>query len=338
MTFKDKFTALSQSLSLAQTVPVIVIGIYVAGFIALNAYLGKYGAFDMAILNSHYLTVGVLYFIFLAIWYFLPGRIIIPIDPDPFEDKECSLPYLIYRVLYLVCISSALFSIVLLGRAEPILFLAYAVIIAWVDHFLVNMWESPRFYNRFPLADRLYYMLFEPVTKIIGIAIFFLIIDLSSPAILVFVHFFLISVYIFLVLRSIEKFENTTERFAYTLTHSVVFLLLTSVAFGWLQHGHVKSVFGGGELRPLEIIVIDQTVSEGLQSMGFEVTPNLKANRVYENQEEIVVTVNDSTIRLNKNTIGGFRVLHSEVNTWATYLYKLINKIKENLFRVSSSE
>ena len=334
----NKFTALSQLLTLAQTIPVIGLGMYMAGFIALNAHLGKYGAFDMAILNAHYLIIGAHYFVFLAMWYLLPGRIIIRIDS---LNEECDIPYSIDRVLYSLCISAALFSITLLGRTEPILFCVYIVVIRKFVHMWENIWETRHLYTRFPNINRL---MPGPVTNIIGVVIFFLTIDFSSPTMLAFVHFLLISVYVFLVLRSLKQgemsgeFDNPTEKSAYALTHSVLFLLLTFVLFGWLQYGHIKSVFGGGELRPVEIILVDQTVSKGLRNIGFEVVPNFKANRVYENQEELIVAVKDTTIRLNKNTIGGFQVLHSGVDTWAAYFYRMINKIKAILLRVSLNE
>ena len=98
-----------------------------------------------------------------------------------------------------------------------------------------------------------------------------------------------ISLYVNLVLDSLERYKITTERIAYNVIYSVIFVLLSSAAFGRLQYEHIESAVGGGELQLVEIIIDGEKTRDGLKDMGFEATPFLSGSLVYEGQREFVV-------------------------------------------------
>ncbi len=340
----ERQTALSESITTLKAVPAIGLGAYVTGFVAINAHLSKYGVFDFDLANSRYLIVGALFFIFIALLCFFTGRILYEEwlseeSDDPNSDYTildvwAGIIFSWARIIFSICISAALFSLTFLGSTEPILFCIYSAVLVGIRPKWDDMWEGRGLFERFPLID----VIVDPIARTVGVVIFFTTIDIPSPTMTVFFQIALISVYGIFILRLFKEFQSSGEEFTRTIIHSTIFVLLTSASFGWLQYAHIKSGFGGGQLQATEIIVVDQTVSKGLEEMGFEVTPTFKVNLVYEKQEELIVTVKDKTIRLSKTTIAGFQALSVEAGNWQTYFRDLKNKLEEAWARVRLSK
>ena len=314
-------TVLGWRITTPQAASIILAGTYLAGFLVLNAHLGKRGIFDFSLANSRYLIAGVLFIAFLIIWYFFAGRAIILVkkwmDEDIASATEHGLGPIWHlviavsafvRVGFLTCISAAFFSLTLLGSAEPKEFLIYLV-----AFFLIAYpWEFLNFDSRFPRVNQV----FELATRAVGILVFFTTVTSDSPTMSVFVHFAIMSVYVNLVLDSFDRFKVTVDRLTYHIIYSAVFVLLSSSMFGLWHYEHIKSAFGGGQLQVVEIMIGDQTVRNGLMDMGFEVTPSLKANLLHENQQEFIVEIEGQTIRLSRKTVAGFKVLPAEDSYW----------------------
>ena len=310
-------TGLGWRLTIPQAASAILAGTYLAGFLVLNSHLGKRGIFDFSLANSRYLIAGVLFIVFLVIWYLFAGRSIIFAKKWIDEDIESAIELglgrswhiiiqlsAILRVVFFTCISSAAFSVTISGSAKPREFLIYLLalfLIAYLSDFL-------NFDRRFPRA----YLIFEPASRAVGILVFFTTVASDSPTMSVIVHFAIMSVYVNLVLESFDRFKITIDRLTFHIIYSAVFVLLSSSIFGLWHYEHIKPAFGGGQLQVVEIMIGDQTVRNGLMNMGFEVTPSLKANLVHENQQEFIVEIEGQTIRLSRKTVAGFKVLPVE--------------------------
>ena len=310
-------TVLGWRITIPQAVSAILAGTYVAGFLVLNAHLGKRGIFDFGLADWRYLIAGVLFVAFLIIWYLFAGRAIIFakkwIDGDIEYATEQGLGPIWHfiilvnafiRVGFFTCISSAFFSLTLLESSEPKEFLIYSIVLFLVAY----PWDFLNLDHRFPRANQV----FELATMAVGILVFFATVTSDSPTISVLVHFAIMSVYVNLVLDSFDRFKITVDRFTYHIMYSAFFVLLSSSLFGLWHYEHIKSAFGGGQLQVVEIMIGDQTVRSGLIDMGFEVTPSLKANLIHENQQEFILEVEGQTIRLSRKTVAAFKVLPVE--------------------------
>lgn len=312
----------------------IGVGIYLSGFIAINAHLGKYGVFVFDLADSRYLIVGALFFTFLLFWYFFAGAAIISVMKRIDEQIAfaaninlgsawCAVILVNQwtNVFFLTCLSAANFSILLFGYIEPIL-LIYLYVLFLIEYTLCSL----NFDVRFPRVKQV----FELVTRTAAIFVFFKTIPLASPAMIVFVHFCIMSSCVNLVLDSFEKLRITGERLIHTIVYFTVVVILTSAPFGWLHYGNIESDFGGGQPQAVEIIVADKTVLNGLKSMGLEATPYLKANLIHQNQQEFIVDVNGKIIRLGKTAIAAMKVLPAIEVGFIDRLIQVSNKSNLN--------
>lgn len=310
----EKLNVLGWRITIPQAVSAIVVGAYLSGFISLNTHLSKYGVFVFDLADSRYLLVGVLFFLFLLSWYFFAGRAIISVMKRIDEQIEFATKldlgaiwyFAIFlnqwiNIAFLTCLSAAFFSMLLLGNTEPIWLFVCLYVLFLIEYSL----SSLNFDVRFPRMKQV----FELVTRTAAILVFFKTIPITSPTMLVFVHFCLMSSCVNLVLDSFEKLGITRERFINATIYFTVIIILNSAPFGWMHYGNIKSAFGGGQLQEVKIIVVNQTISNGLKSMGFEVTPFLKGNLVHQNEQEFIVDVNGKIIRLANTAIGALEVL-----------------------------
>ena len=305
-----------------QTASIILAGVYLAGFLVLNAHLGERGLYDFDLANSRHLIAGGLFVGFLVSWYLFAGRAIIlskkRLDEEIASAQEHGLSSIWYalvlingliRLGFLTCLSAAFFSTTILGSTE-----SYPVYFYLATLFLIAYpWDILNFDLRFPRANQV----FEFVSKAAMILVFFITINnIVSPTMFVLLQFAVMSLYANLVLDSYERFKITTDRVTYNIIFSVVFVLLFSTSFGKLHYGDISSAFGGGQLQPIEIMIDDQTVWNGLKDMGFEVTPFLKAKLVHETQREFIIDLEGQTIRLPREAVAGFKVLPVENSPW----------------------
>ena len=161
---------------------------------------------------------------------------------------------------------------------------------AWFSTFVITFFgfafvaDSLGLGRRFPRAS----LVIELGALALGILVFFTTAVTSDPQTLyVFGHFMLISLYVCLVFLSYEKITITVSKLAYDTLYSTFLLLVFSSLFGALHYGHITSSFGGGQLRPVQIMISDETARNGLANMGLRVTPYVNAQLVHENQQEL---------------------------------------------------
>ena len=272
----------------------------------LNAHLGKRGVFDFGLANSRYLITGAHFVVFLAFWYLSAGRAIIFLEKWGSKEIESAAELRLSRFWYSVifinsligfvfsaCISAAFFSITLLGNLETITFGIYLLSLLPI----VYTWNFLNLDFRYPRAKKV----LKFITGTAAIIIFFITIDICSTTMTVFFHFLLISASVNLTLFSFERsgitFSIISDRLTSEMISLVIFVLLTSVLFGWFHYENIKSYLGGGQLREVEIIVVDQKVKSSLEVMGLKVEPFLKAKLIHENQQEFIIDVEDQIVR-----------------------------------------
>ena len=308
-------------ITIPQAASFILAGIYLSGFLGLNVHLGKHGVFDFDLASSRYLIVGVLFFSFLVFWYLFGGRAIIfgtkrlrnelalveRSDLGPVWKGLSYVNFLI-ELTFQHLLSAALFSHLILGDKEPTWFLRYLIVL----FLILYPWDSLNLDRRFPRAHQILNL----TTKTSAILLFLITITLLSPTSIVLINFIVITFYANLVLDSMERFKITVDTLVYDITYTLIFVLLFSAAFGAAHYEHITSAFGGGQLQPVEIIVADQTTREGLDAMGFRVTPLLKAELIHENHQELIVGVEGQTIRLPRKAISGIKVAPVEDIHW----------------------
>ena len=313
-------TALGWQVTPVQTVSVILAGVYLAGFLVLNAHLGKWGLYDFDLANSRHLIAGWLFVGFLVSWYLFAGRAIIllkkRLDDEITFAKEHGLSSFWHALVYLnswiklgflTCLSAAFFSSIFLGSTESRSVFAYLLGLFLIAY----LWDILNFDLRFPRANQA----LEFVSKAGMILVFFITIrPIVSPTMFVFLQFALMSIYANLVLDSFERFKITTDHVTYSIIFTFVFILVFSTSFGKFHYGDISSALGGGQPQPVEILIDDEAVWNGLKEMGFEVTPFLRAKLVHENQREFIIDLDGQTIRLPRKAIAGFKILPVEDN------------------------
>ncbi len=310
-----------------QAVPAAGIGIYLAGFVVINAHLSKYQLLDLDLFNARYVISGTHLAIFLGLWYMFVGQGIF--FKDSFEDRiqeENPYEYLFYdsiRHAYSICVLTAFYSSILQGSTELFTFLIYSVAFFFLLPHWENWWESGHRSERFPILDRF----FVEILRSIGVALFFWNANFLSHPTLLFVQFVVISIYSTVLRNAIEYFQQYSERFSWVVFHVIIFLLLTTMSFGWLQYEKINSSFGGGQLQLVEVIVTDDKVIQGLVNLGFENGPSFEVNLVHENQENLIFTDNERTIQLSQSAIADIRSHNIVSSNWMVYFDELFHRL-----------
>ena len=323
----NKRTAIHWYRIAIQAVPAAGIGIYLAGFVVINVHLSKYQMLDLDLFNARYIISGTHLAIFLGLWYMFVGQSII--SKDSFGDglqEDKSYGYLFYdsiRHAYSICVLTAFYSSILQGSTELFTFLIYSVAFFFLLPHWENWWESERRSERFPILDSF----FVEILRGIGVAIFFWNANFLSHPTLLLLQFVVISIYSTVLRNAIEYFQQYSERFSWVIFHVIIFLLLTTISFGWLQYEKINSSFGGGQLQLVEVIVTDDKIIQGLVDLGFENGPSFKFNLVHENQENIIFTDNERTMQLSKSAIADIRSHNIELSNWMVYFDELFHRL-----------
>ena len=129
-----------------QAFPAAGLGLYVFGFLATNIHLGKFGIFNFDLFSSRYVIVGFLFFLFLFIWSYFAGRSLLHMEwygPGiEYDNSFMSRLESWIELIFSICVSTALFSLVFLGAAEAIFFCALAMILLMIEPWWENLWES----------------------------------------------------------------------------------------------------------------------------------------------------------------------------------------------------
>ena len=333
---KEEQTGFRSPIATLLTLPAVALSTYVFGFLATNIHLGKFGIFEFDLTSSRYVIVGALYYLFLASWYCFAGRSLLPTEWDhPETEPENSFSSRLEEwigLVFLTCVSTALFSLIFLGCAEASFFLSLAVILRIVAPRWENLWESKRLSTRFPLVDSIIY----PVMTVLAIFVFFATVEVDSLVMILFVHFSAMSIYGRFVIRLVEDYrrgrtpyESDREEISRSITHVCLFALLSSASFGWLQYGHIDSSLGGGQTQAVEIVVVDSNMSKSLEDMGFSVNPSFKADLVHEDENQVIVSAGSKTVQLARTSIAGVQVFSADSFGLGLYVKRIWDELRK---------
>ena len=253
-----------------QALPFAVLSIYVCGFLATNAHLGKFGIFDFDLVSSRYVVVGILYCGFVGFWLFFVGNFLWHTVWYGYEieEKNSIWSSLLAQIhwLFLICVSTALFTLIFHERAEAVYFCALAAVLRIVGPWWENLWESRGLYSRFPLGDAA----IEPAVSVLAIGLFFATMGVDVLGMVVFFHFLAMSIYGRFLLQWAKQYKNRKKsrdnenHLVRGVVHIVVLILLSSTSFGWLQYGNIGPHLGGGQSQSVEIMVVDARTLESL--------------------------------------------------------------------------
>ena len=319
------------SLAMLQALPAAALGTYVFGLLATNVHLGKFGIFDTDLIDSRYVTVGILYFFFLAIWYCFAGQHLLRVEleePAPEENEGFVRSLRKWtRFVFLTCVSTALFALIFLECAEAVLFCMLALALRIIGPRWENLWESKNLFSRFPRCD----WAIEPAMMGIAIAVFFLTIGVGSLAMILFFHFLAISIYgafAFRVARQYQKYGKEHGSISRVIMHVGAFFILSSMSFGWLQYGHIASSLGGGQIQTVELVVLDASVSKSLESLGFDVDPSFKAELIHISETKGFFFVGNKIVQLPRDVLEGVQILNAGSSGWGVYAEKVLEEVR----------
>ena len=323
-------------IAMLQALPAVGLGTYVVGFLATNIHLGKFGIFEFDLISSRYVIVGILYVLFLAFWYYFAGQFLLRMEWDDsgYVEEENTFGSLLLtwiELVFLICVSAALFALIFLGRTEAVFFCTFAFILCVINPWWENLWESKGLCDRFPLGD----LLIDPTIRLLAIIVFFITIELNSLGMMLFVHFFAMSIYGRFVFRLLKRYQREKgeygaegENLSRMIVHIGVFILLSSTSFGWLQYGHIAPNLGGGQSQTVEVVVVETTVSKSLATMGFSVKPTLKAQLLHEDEGNVFIGVGDKTVQLSRGAIGDVQVFAANSSGWGVYAKRIWAEIR----------
>ena len=314
-----------------QALSAAALGAYVFGFLATNIHLGKFGIYEFDLFSSRYVIAGTLYLFFLAFWFCFAGQYLLLLErdePGP-EEGDSFVSNLLkwIRLVFLICVSTALFSIVFLECAEAVFFCVLAFLLRIIEPWWENLWESKGLSLRFPRCD----LVAIPAVTVVAIVLFFLTIDVDSLAMILFFHFVVISIYARFAFRVAKRYQergSEYESISKAMMHVGAFVLLSSTSFGLLQYGHVTSRLGGGQGQSVEVLVVDASVSKGLESMGFEVQPSLKAELIHRSERKVFIGVGNRIVALPRDAIGGVQVSDAGSSGWEVYAGKILAEVR----------
>ena len=332
-------TTLTSRLTIPQAASAVLAGVYLSGFVVLNAHLGQSGVYVLDVASLRYAIAGMPFVIFLVFWYLFPGRVIFHATQWLAEEIESASrtglggvwPAMCFlnmtaRFVFMTCMAAAGFSFILMGNTEAVAFYRYMVVL----FLIVYPWDFLNFDIRFPRV----HIIFELTTRLLGSLLFFVGIGLtggpggdqgtvgilmagaaaaaSSSTMHVFFTFVALSAFFNLVLDSFERFKISGDRIAYNAVYTALFVLLSAAIFGRLHYENIRTDFGGGQLQTVEMIIADQAARNGLEEWGFDTTPFLKAELIYQDEREYVVDVEGQTIKLAREVVVGVRVVRED--------------------------
>ena len=121
-----------------------------------------------------------------------------------YDDSFISNLVLWIELIFSICVSTALFSLIFLEAAEAIFFCALAMILCMIEPWWENLWESKGLSNRFPALDLIIY----PVVRVLAIIVLFATVEVDSLVTILFVQFLVMSIYGRFVIRVVKRYRS----------------------------------------------------------------------------------------------------------------------------------
>ncbi len=300
--------------------------LYLCGFLTLNSHLYKYGVVELGIASTEYLVAGAVFALYLTVYGIFAGRSIIlskhwlgqHIDHlkernAPAVSPLIAFAHMFIELTFFHCLSAALFSTFAFGQIESAGFYAVLSLVFIVSYGLdTSNWDV-----RHPFA----HLIIDGILKLIAIFSFFYL-SSGGNIYVVFAAFFGYSMYINLVLDSLERYRVTKDRIVFNLGHTAIFILLSAVTFGSSVYGKVSKKIGGG--KPLEMTI-------GLNDSSLKNHPGknespIVGKVVYSTQDNVYIQIEKDTLIIPRSSVKWMSFHQNDSDG----LFKLLKEMKRD--------
>jgi hypothetical protein len=249
---------------LAPSFYALVVGVlYAAGFFVLNAYLAKFGIFDIDFINPRYFIAGASFVIFLVCFFVFAGRAIVHASKwvqqeieKLTKDRPSNFWSIIAgvhgfaNVILACCLSAATFTSLAVDYAESIVFyaaLGAGFIIGYPLDFTNLDVKYPRTSGIVMLT-----------MKSFAVYTFFAYGGIG-PTLIVFSIYFGIMLFINQVIDIFVRYRTTTDQIAFTGIYAVIFLLGAAITYGTLVFNQVSPKLGGARPQSISVVLSEET-------------------------------------------------------------------------------
>ena len=309
------FQWVGQISSISRIAPLFIACLYTAGFIVVQSHIGKRGVVDFSIANTRYLIAGVLFIVFLVIWYLFAGRSIIFLKR--WQDQEIDAMKAFHplwrilillssflRVVFFLGLSVNLYSLLLLREYQSTEFSTFLMVLFLIDYCLVIF----KLDQRLPRASQIGRLLIVGT----GAVAFHITTTMSPPIVLAQLLFLVMSILVNLMVESYERWEVTREKRIFDFLYASIFIALFASVFGLFQFEYIKSAFGGGQPRFVTIGVKDKYTQTALANMGIDLTKYPEVQLFHESEAAFYFDIGGRMFRLNRDSIAAMEVLVAE--------------------------
>ena len=292
----------------------LTVAIYILGFLVVNAHLSQYGIFDVKFGNVQYLYGGGIFVVYLAVYYFFSGRLVIASLQKLQSGIYTYVKYkgvhalglfswlnaldLFLTLVLMACLGSSLFSSVAFSNPPPSIFLGCIMGV-----FLIHFSFIQRFKCRYPKICAATGVLIKIPT-----AFFFFHItgDWKSSAFGIFLSFLPISIYLNLLSEGIEISQPIIKDKKYIGLYTVLFLLILALSFGGIFYGEIQRNLGGGQPLYADIQIREEYLS--LFPNRGNSTSLTRVKIVHTADKHIYIDENGEIIRIPDSSIIGVKI------------------------------
>ena len=223
------------------------------------------------------------------------------------------------------CMSVAFFSIYAFTQNESIifyLFLMFAFLIKYpLDVFNLDI--------KFPFV----FLIIDTIIKLIAIWVFFHF-SINVQLIIVFLTFFVFSLYINFVLDSFERYKINRDRIIFTTIHSIIFFLGSAVLFGTTIYGNISKKIGGGQSIPVEVSVNKNIY----KSLSLNLGTTICGNYIYLSKENLYIKIKDDVYILPRQSINWLKFKEQKFKNVPSIIENILDNNKSKSINQKSNK
>lgn len=291
---------------------------YLCGFLVINAFLAKFGISDFEFVSTRYLLAAANFAFFLVCFGLFAGRAVVQTPtwlreelewinrtkPSNFWSGVVFLNSLI-NMTFMICMSAAFYTSAALWQTETVFFYLYLGLTFGLSYGVDVLNFDVRYIRTTEI--------FKLLVRSGAIVVFFLSPN-NNNLTGMFWLFVGIVFYINFVFDSFNRYKITKDRIFFSALYSMVFLLLTSLAFGATYFGQISSKLGGGRGQETLLTLAESIRTTLPKLIHQEADQTLKAKVIYQTEKYLFADVAGQTLRLRSDDIVHMIILR-EVNT-----------------------
>jgi hypothetical protein len=304
---------------------IVLVSLYVCGFLILNANLAKYGIVDFEFVDARYILTGASFAFFLVCFYLFAGRAVfntpkwlqeeidhyMKLGLKPKWNVVVFANSLVFAT-FACCLSAGLFSLTAFGDVETAFF--YSVL-AGVFIVLYTL-DVTNLDLRFPRT----HLVVSLILRLAASFAFFANPE-SGMLLTVFMLYVMMFFFVNLTLDSIKRHGATPDRLSYSAIYAVVMLLTVAVVFGATVFGNVSTKIGGA--RPQTIAAaLSEDAAKSIPVEVLSGVPHLVNGKlIHQTDRFSYVEVSQKTVRLRSSDIVALVVTPEKPQSfWSNYI------------------